>query len=489
MFNTKHNKSIVILAAVCLCLVFVLTACANSATFKAVKVEAGEVSGNGGIAVRYGNNILYVNGYQSDATAANAYDNSIRVGQIVMISVDDLETAIGKKSEKGKSDSVISSEISVYIAEKAKVVVPNFYYSNNTTETGLNGIYIYNGSLYYTTPNDELTAGGEKLTSELVLKSVKLDGSQATPTVHHVFTSNSTAIMLGQVGNDVYAAYTQDSKLYTLKIGDKDATEIKNGEDELTLSNINYDKDEDGNYVGLFATDKDGNIVHYQLGATKVVKYVTNKKADEGKTANSLTIKSVNAGYVYYTKSIEGVSDGKVYYTNKAVEGEGADTVYCNSDISGIYSYADYKVYVNSNVESGITYYNIYRLQSADMSGEPVNLLRKVENVKSITIDRISGKYLYYTADSVNYKIDITEMTADVAEADKPKSGTVIGKSLSTTATGWSTPDALSFAIGGTTYNYVFTLASGSISVVKFDAAKVSNGSSVTITLVEQTDK
>lgn len=159
MFNTKHNKAIVIIAAVCLCLVFVLSACTSTSTFKAVATEAGEVSGNGGSAVRYGKYIFYVNGYQSDATAANTYDNSIRVGQIVRIAVSDLEEAIEKTKQNNKSSSVISSEISAFIAEKATVVVPNFYYSNNTTETGLNGIYIFDGRLYYTTPNDELTAG------------------------------------------------------------------------------------------------------------------------------------------------------------------------------------------------------------------------------------------------------------------------------------------------------------------------------------------
>ncbi len=482
MFNTKHNKAIVIIAAVCLCLVFVLSACTSTSTFKAVATEAGEVSGNGGSAVRYGKYIFYVNGYQSDATAANTYDNTIRVGQIVRIAVSDLEEAIEKTKQNNKSSSVISSEISAFIAEKATVVVPNFYYSNNTTETGLNGIYIFDGRLYYTTPNDELTAGGEKLTSQLVLKSVKLDGTEATATRHHVFTSNSTQIMLSLVGNDVYATYTADSKLYSLKLDGSEAVELKIGEDEAKLSNIKYDKDENGNYIGIFATDESGSICHYTVGEKAIVKYVTIDKTAEGHKNDSLTVSSVNNGYVYYTKTIDSVSDGKVYYTNKAVE-DGKDVVFCNTSISGSYGNGISKIYVDSKADGNVTYYNIYVNDNVDMKEDGKRaLLVAEENVKSITIDRVVGKYVYYTADGVNYVIDSTITTA-------VEHGTVVGKGLSTTATGWSTPDALGFTLDGVNYNYVFTLASGSVSVVKFDAEKVTNSTSATITLVEQSDK
>ena len=315
-----------------------------------------------------------------------------------------------------------------------------------------------------------------------MLKSVKLDGTEATATRHHVFKSNSTQIMLSLVGNDVYATYTEDSKLYSLKLDGSEAVELKIGEDEAKLSNIKYDKDENGNYIGIFATDESGSICHYTVGEKAIVKYVTIDKTAEGHEKDSLTVSSVNNGYVYYTKTIDSVSDGKVYYTNKAVE-DGKDVVFCNTSISGSYGNGISKIYVDSKADGNVTYYNIYVNDNVDMKEEGKRaLLVAEENVKSITIDRVVGKYVYYTADGVNYVIDSTITTA-------VEHGTVVGKGLSTTATGWSTPDALGFTLDGVNYNYVFTLASGSVSVVKFDAEKVTNSTSATITLVEQSDK
>ena len=258
--------------------------------------------------------------------------------------------------------------------------------------------------------------------------------------------------------------------------------ELKIGEDEAKLSNIKYDKDENGNYIGIFATDESGSICHYTVGEKAIVKYVTIDKTAEGHKNDSLTVSSVNNGYVYYTKTIDSVSDGKVYYTNKAVE-DGKDVVFCNTSISGSYGNGISKIYVDSKADGNVTYYNIYVNDNVDMKEEGKRaLLVAEENVKSITIDRVVGKYVYYTADGVNYVIDSTITTA-------VEHGTVVGKGLSTTATGWSTPDALGFTLDGVNYNYVFTLASGSVSVVKFDAEKVTNSTSATITLVEQSDK
>lgn len=124
-------------------------------------------------------------------------------------------------------------------------------------------------------------------------------------------------------------------------------------------------------------------------------------------------------------------------------------------------------------VGGGETYYNIY---SATNATEPAKLLVANENVYSITINKIEGKYLYYTANSINYKLDLDATTTQTT-------GEVIGNNLSTTATGWSVPDSLTFTSGENTYTYVFTLASGSVSVVKFDATTKKNSSSATITL------
>ena len=78
--NSTQKISAIILVAVCMLLVTVLGACTPTAAFKPFSLPTtNDVDGNGGIAVRYGDYILYVNGYQSDATVANSYSDEIRV--------------------------------------------------------------------------------------------------------------------------------------------------------------------------------------------------------------------------------------------------------------------------------------------------------------------------------------------------------------------------------------------------------------------------
>ncbi len=485
--NSTQKISAIIFVAVCMLLVTVLGACTPTAAFKPFSLPTtNDVDGNGGIAVRYGDYILYVNGYQSDATVANSYSDEIRVGQVVCMKVSDFEEIFVKTASDNKSSSTIAKEIAEYVRKNAKIVVPNMYYTNNTTNTALNGIYVFDGRLYYLTPNDELTAGGSKLNSQLVLKSVKLDGSEAEATRHYVFTSNSAQVLLSKVGNDVYATYVQDSHLFSLKVGDEKATEMildkdkaaddaKKDDEKKTgtvLSNINFDKNSDGEVCGLFFTDADGDICHFKPGDSKIEIYVTNPKNDDDN--NSLSINSVNNGYVYFTKTVEGTSDSKLYYANGVTE-QGKETVYCDTTLT-YFGYGDRIIYTKSETQNGETYYNIY---SATNATEPAKLLVANENVYSITINKIEGKYLYYTANSINYKLDLDATTTQTT-------GEVIGNNLSTTATGWSVPDSLTFTSGENTYTYVFTLASGSVSVVKFDATTNKNSSSATITLTAE---
>ena len=485
--NSTQKISAIIFVAVCMLLVTVLGACTPTAAFKPFSLPTtNDVDGNGGIAVRYGDYILYVNGYQSDATVANSYSDEIRVGQVVCMKVSDFEEIFVKTASDNKSSSTIAKEIAEYVRKNAKIVVPNVYYTNNTTNTALNGIYVFDGRLYYLTPNDELTAGGSKLNSQLVLKSVKLDGSEAEATRHYVFTSNSAQVLLSKVGNDVYATYVQDSHLFSLKVGDEKATEMildkdkaaddaKKDDEKKTgtvLSNVNFDKNSDGEVCGLFFTDADGDICHFKPGDSKIEIYVTNPKNDDDN--NSLSINSVNNGYVYFTKTVEGTSDSKLYYANGVTE-QGKETVYCDTTLT-YFGYSDRIIYTKSETQNGETYYNIY---SATNATEPAKLLVANENVYSITINKIEGKYLYYTANSINYKLDLDATTTQTT-------GEVIGNNLSTTATGWSVPDSLTFTSGENTYTYVFTLASGSVSVVKFDATTNKNSSSATITLTAE---
>ncbi len=456
----KVNKVAIILVLLCLSMSFVLTACDSSKAFKPeISIPAkATVENNGGVAVKYGDYIYYVNGYQSSTDAANTYVNEIRVGEIVCVKVSDLENLI----ELGTRTSDDSVDIAEETRKVAKVVVPNYYYSGNTTSTELNGIYIFNDRLFVLTPNDKLTAGGAKLTSQLSLNSYALDGSDKK--THFVFTDNSTQILFSQNGENVYATYVVGSALNVLDVLNGTTTQINE-----SISNLKIDYA--GN--GVFYNNEDGSICHYVAGNDEVV-LVENKdtKGHEGHSHVTKTIAQVNNGYVYYTKtnSDEG-TDSSLYYIKEG----GEEKVLVNNVPSSYFCYENNIVVVDSKEIESKTCYSIY--VNSDVNGDASSrkyILDWYQNDQSITINSLRGNILTYTANSITYTIDLTSLT-EVAH------GTAIAKSLSTTATGWSVPEVLD--------SYTFTLASGSVSVVKFDSEKLTNTASVAITLVEASDK
>ncbi|MCX4286231.1 MAG: hypothetical protein OSJ68_02900, partial [Clostridia bacterium] len=193
--NTAMKKTFIFVVVLVMLVAVLLTACDGNKKFTPVEMpEKGEVEGNGGVAVKYGDWIYYVNGYQSSVSAENTYVNvEARAGAIARIKVADLE-ALFAVHEETITSSEKTKKIASLVKEKAQIVVPNFYHSGNTAEVGLNGIFIFDDRLYITTPNTELTAGGNAQTNQLVLTSYKLDGRD--PQQHFTFTNNAAKIML-----------------------------------------------------------------------------------------------------------------------------------------------------------------------------------------------------------------------------------------------------------------------------------------------------
>ena len=143
MFTKNTKKSFILVFALLACAILVFAACNPTNTFTPVELPASaEAVGNGGIAVRYGEWIYYVNGYQSSATADNSYTNDIRTGAIVRVKAADLDDII-KINDQDLSTSKKAEAIKKAVAEKTQMVVPNFYYTGNTSATAVNGINIF----------------------------------------------------------------------------------------------------------------------------------------------------------------------------------------------------------------------------------------------------------------------------------------------------------------------------------------------------------
>lgn len=450
MFRKTSVKLVTVLVALLICLAVVFTACNGAKDFKPVELpQKGEVESNGGIAVKYGEWLYYVNGYESSVDATNTYvdlTDAPRIGSIVRIKyalIEDLLALEGK------------DEIAQFVRDNAETVVPNIYYSANTTSTYLNGIYIFGDRIYITTPNDELTPGGNSLTSQSVLMSYNLGGGDAQR--HYVFTSNSAQIWLSEVNGKVIATYIMNSELHSLDVSAGTDTLISNeGE---TVSSFTIDRAG----KNIFFLDADGSICKLAVGATEYEVLVENEKPEGHDHSHvKYTIKSVNNGYVYYTVSDSNdptVDNVVLYYANSEKTGE---MVLATSNVTPFYGWNDSIVYVKQ--DSG--YYGIY-VTNGD--GSEIKMVVSPQyNDASITFDRIEGDVLYYhTSSSVYFTLDLTT-------ANESKEGTAYAKSLGAPSS-WYQPDLID--------NYVFTLGAGSISVVKFDAEKKTNSTSVALTL------
>lgn len=465
MFKQKSTKSTILMAVALIIVVAVLLTACNGDAFKPVTMPAGATpESNGGNAIKYGEWIYYVNGYQSSNSAENTYTQiNARVGAIARIKIADIEKLFDVYEDSDFTTSTArTKEIARLVAENAEIVVPNFYYSGNTTTTQLNGIYIFDDRIYILTPNDELTAGGNSQASQSVLTSYKLDGSN--PVRHYVFTNNSAQILLDKVGGKLIATYIMGSEVGYVDV----AAGSKSVYVEETTS-AQFDVAD----KAVVYLNKDGSICKLSAGAAEAKTLVKNEK-EEGVDHTYITyaIVSANAGYVYYTKSDSSnssVDKKHVYYATEQKNGEIA--LATEELSSNWYGYKETFVYAKSETVNGVTLYGVWLAgDNKGLQEGRKQIVDPEQNDTSITFNRIEGDWLYYTTDNVAYKVDLSQaQPAPVA----------IGRSLAS-ASGWSVPDMID--------NYVITLSSGSVSVGKFDAKTMENGkNTVTITIVEPT--
>ncbi len=417
------KKSLAILVVLMLVLTFIVSACDETGKFVNPSMpEAGEVSGNGGLVVTYGDYLYYVNGTASSSTATNGYTGDVKNGDIVRIKVEDFKAVWALNDDEQIADSELADEIAEMVYEKVEVVVPYFYYTGNTTTKSVNGLYIFGEKLYFLTPNTDLATSGEVKNYELCIYSANLDGTNLTKL--HTVTNNAAVVLLNEVESSVYATYVLNGTLYSVKLGES-AVEIAT---EITAEKFTKN--------AVFFLDKDGSICTYVAGSEASAVLVA-KDADKKLT---YTINSVNGEYVYFTMSdssntqlyqgIYGIKLGM----EKAVEVLATiptDTFLCYGE----------KVIITGTVESSgnITPVELYITSG---QGETKDfILAQNTNKATISLIKLEDGVLYYTRDSKTYSVDLTATTYEAVELYS-----------TITSSDWADVDAVE--IDGTTYYF-----------------------------------
>lgn len=512
------NKIVILLVALLMCVTVVFAAC-NKDEFKPVsKPKSGEVLGNGGIAVVYGEWLYYVNGYTSDVSADNTYSDSVktapRTGSVVRIRLSDIEKLFAINDDKDLTSSSAKAEAiasAVRAGDKdreikgAETVVPKVYYSGNSTTTQFTGIHIFNNRIYVTTPSDELTANGDPMTEQLQLMSFDLGGGDRK--VHYTFTSNSAQIWLTEVNKKVVATYLMENVLHTLDVASgKDTVVTLDYSSKLkhinnTVSGVNWDVTGSDNDA-VFFVDEFGSICKLQAGSKKYVVLLEN---DTYKLHNHDGNKEIEAGDKVYT--VKFVNNGTVYYTLKNGKNDpAADTILYQvssetdsgevalptSSLS-LKVWKDNKFVTTDSYKSGEkTFYSICIVDGTTYEKTP--LLEYGENDSTITINKIEGDNLYYTANSISYVLNLEEVEKKVAEQGKPiDSGTALAKNLAS-SNGWAAPDYIDFTLKvddvDTDFHYVISLSSGTVTLTKFNPEDLkANAVSIALTLTAKPTK
>ena len=497
------NKIVILLVAMLLCLTVVFAACSKD-NFKPVKApEKGDVESNGGIAVKYGDWLYYVNGYTSDVSADNTYSDDVktapRIGSVVRIKLAEIEKLIAIYNDKDLNSSKKTENIAAAVRggtiddvvyEGAETVIPKIYYSGNTTSTQFTGIYIFNDRIYVTTPSDELTPNGDPMTDQLKLMSFNLGGGDRKE--HFTFTNNAAQIWLDVVDGKVVATYLMDNVLHVLDVangkkGDKVVTKdysTKLKHINNTVSGVNWDKQG----KAVFFIDEFGSICKLAFGASEYEVIVENDTykghGDHIESGDiTYTIKSVNNGVVFYTKATgtDSATDNLVLYR---ADGTNTDVVVLPTNSVTATAWKDNKLIITKSIPSGNkTFYGIWAIEVVEKDGVKTYVQEEVilpgENDSSITINKIEGDILYYTVDSVSYRVNV----ADAIAAKGLDQGDPRAKSLPST-TGWAEADLVQV---GSIY-YIISLKSGSVTLTTFDPKNIKGDvATVTLTLTAAT--
>lgn len=370
------NKKRLLIFILLVALVMALTACAPDYKWGPLDTSAADNSpllSNGGSVVSYKGYIYFINGTTSTYEAENVFGEVV-YGSVCRIAASKLDTV--KENDFGTDEYAE--------ALGAEVLAPKAVFSSNTSDARLNGIYIFNDRLFYTTPSDTLASDGSVRNTMLDIMSVKLDGTDTK----RVYTlgSNSLSVGMFETEGDAYALFVDgDKNLVSLNLFDGTETKV---DEKVTSSAVDmqsgsivYTKDviTEKENQGTEITANYNELYVVKAGQTASAKIMTGQHADGQDVSYDfdVSIASASDGFVYFNLSSDAHGRDGMYRISESVEDKrlaDATRLYKNV-LSGAVAYQD-----------GFVYYN--------------STSKYVQFVK----DGQDAKNLYYTASSPSFK-------------------------------------------------------------------------------------
>ena len=230
------------------------------------------------------------------------------------------------------------------------MLAPKAVFSSNTTDARLNGIYIFNDRLYYTTPSDTLASDGSVRNTMLDIMSVKLDGTDTK----RVYTLGSNSLSVGMFETDggVFALFVDgDANLVSLNLesGVETKADEKVTSSALDVENasIVYTKDvvTEKENQGTETTADYNELYVLKAGQTAPSKIMTGQHADGQDVSYDFDVSIASAanGFVYFNISSDAHGRDGMYRISQSVTDKRlADaTLLYRNVLSGASAYQD----------------------------------------------------------------------------------------------------------------------------------------------------
>lgn len=390
-----------------------LVACNENYKQDAVATDLSDstVSSNGGLAVRVGKYVYFINGY-ADVTGENEFGKAVK-GAIMRV---ELENGAPKKST-------------------LTTIVPKNVYNTNTKV----GLTVQDGYIYYTSPSTEKGSDGNAKTANMWILRTKLDGSETQVLVKlDDYTTNF------RVAGDYLVYLDADRNLHAI---DLKAKKIKDEvvKEEISSAFLTYTYEDALPGVVFFTsvadskTETHNTIWAFNNGEVKKVldgKYSYDQATLLHKNGYTLSILDVQViggkTRLIYSKTDGGTnstSKGDYYYDFDGSLGfDAKNEVRMTSGVN----YTAYKFFDGNNVlatdSDSIDY--LY-LKDGKWLSEVVVKSSGASLLRSQTKD--NAVYVTYVASSVVYEIKVLDKTTDAYKVALSSAKTMFNSKYSTT--------------------------------------------------------
>lgn len=432
IFGVDMKKKILVILISVIAIAALLVGCSESYKTKGVDTDTSDktIVSNGGLAVKYGKYLYYINGYAGN-TVENEF-GKVQKGAIARVELDSNGNPI-------KNTNTV-------------VVSKNVY---NTVATS--GLYIVDDYIYFSSPSLDKNKNGEPKTSEMWLMRSRVDGT-GTEVIKKF--SDYTAVYKVASGNVIYFL-NGELRVINLNSKEFDDTLVADSVSAQYMTQYSAESNEFIDTVFYLkaseVTTNTNNVLWaYRAGQSPVKLIEANSESYTSGLEHyaGYTLAITEAHYVQngirliYTKTDAGTykkSVGSYSYDFSAEDLSGSQKFDCLKEVR--YSlgknYSGFRFLDESNalILSGTNYALLSKGADGWANSAPVNLITLSAAPTVFDVRTVGSEIIvYYINSSVLYRISVLEKTETGYSAAIKPASKVFKSSYNSS---WIIPDAV----------------------------------------------